>query len=110
MSMSHSLSQWAKKSARHIEFYTETVEQSDYKMDDQAWNDLTMERCDLKPEFLCLFLRSHFAGKPVEATTPPMSKIFYVKGELMIIKHDRRFHKWSEKQPTTPTLVSPRQI
>ena len=56
-----------------------------------------MERCDLKPEFLCLFLRSHFAGKPVEATTPPMPKIFHVKGELMIIKHDRRFHKWSEK-------------
>ena len=33
----------------------------------------------------------------MEATTPPMSKIFHVKGELMIIKHDRRFHKWSEK-------------
>ena len=67
------------------------------KWNDQAWNDLTMERCDLKPEFLCLFLRSHFAGKPVEATTPPMPKIFHVKGELMIIKHDRRFHKWPEK-------------
>ena len=26
-----------------------------------------------------------------------MPKIFHVKGELMIIKHDRRFHKRPEK-------------
>ena len=42
--------------------------QSDFEMNDQAWNDLAMERCDLKPEFLSSFLRSHSAGKPVVAS------------------------------------------
>lgn len=40
-----SLSLEAKKRAFHIDFYTETVEQSDYiKWNDLAWNDLTVER------------------------------------------------------------------